>query len=157
MSAYIVDRDHIAYLVEAGRRLGVHCPLSWYHDGRHHKLNELTVDAVAQMLWSENVASVCSRYPDCSPDDLPGPGMGWPYAYGVHRCTLRHVEPVQVLKSLNCYEYQSCEHDGWKASEARAFCKALRSAATHALPGYEEAAWGAPKAPSVNQNLRRII
>jgi len=56
---------------------------------------------------------------------------------------------VQVLKSIDCLDYQSCEHPGWAASEAKAFIDRLQSAAIHALPGYEAAIWGAPE-PAAN-------
>jgi len=45
-------------------------------------------------------------------------------------------------------KYQSCEHDGWESSKAKAIVDALRSSAWHALPGYEDAAWGPPVPPA---------
>ena len=52
---------------------------------------------------------------------------------------------VQVIKACNCLDYQSCEHDGWEASEAKSFLDSLISAACHRLPGYDAAEWGPPK------------
>jgi hypothetical protein len=43
--------------------------------------------------------------------------IGRPTRQSAARCWL--FDPVQVLKSCDCYEYQSCEHDGWEDSEAR--------------------------------------
>jgi hypothetical protein len=45
------------------------------------------------------------------------------------------------LKAISCYEYQSCEHPGWRKSEAHAFCEALRDMAIGCLPGYDDAPW----------------
>jgi hypothetical protein len=53
----------------------------------------------------------------------------------------REVEPVQVLKAIKCYEYQSCEHPSWEDSEARSWCNHLRLAAIEHLPGFEAAKW----------------
>ena len=103
-------------------------------------------DRVGAMLWSENVRSVCFRYDEPEDaDELPGPvgfGVldvaGYRFGPGVF---LPDVDPVAVLKAIDGYEYQSCEHPGWEASEAHAFCEALRRAAIGCLPGYAEASW----------------
>lgn len=168
MSAYVVDREHIDLLIAAGLQPDGCGPLSWwdqtdlrdidYDDLRKHRreLTRQTADAAGAMLWLENVRSVGGRY--SSPDvdgelalaadlDLPGPvGLSmsevWGYTYTRRPGTLS-PEPVAVLKAVDCYEYQSCEHDGWHDSEARSFCEALRKRMIHALPGYDEAPWGA--------------
>ena len=148
MSAYMVNRNHIRYLIEAaftscswGCRTSAFC---WWHGesrtmslGDHKRAVE-----VAQMLWDENHKSVCDRYPDS--DDLPGP-IDQDFVYQRHRPSTRRIDPIAVLKACDCFQYQACEHEGWTDSEAKAFVDALRSAAWHALPGYEEAPWGAPE------------
>jgi hypothetical protein len=42
---------------------------------------------------------------------------------------------------LDCYEYQSCEHDGWDDSATKRFCNSLRHSLTASLPGYNAAPW----------------
>jgi hypothetical protein len=152
MSAYIVDRDHIAYLIEAAmsqRMLRGSPRLSWYWEGRRYELDPgasegpESASAVGQMLWDENIASVRYRYPDDG-DDLPGPvGEAFVYLHGWTRADA--PDPVQVFKSIACYRYQSCEHPGWEKSQAFAFCDALERAAARALPGWDDATWGAPE------------
>jgi hypothetical protein len=131
MSAFVVGREHIAYLVAAatqgGRGVG-HCGLIPFEDS----------SKVGQMLWDENIASVRYRYPDCT-DELPGP-IGETFEYS-HRYQHRRCDPVQTLKAISCLEYQSCEHPGWEDSEARKFCERLRHHAIGQLAGYEEASW----------------
>jgi hypothetical protein len=83
------------------------------------------------MLLEQNIRGVNSRY--C----IEGESETM-YAFEVSRVSL---DPVQVLKALQCYEYQACNDPGWKGSEARAFCDALRRLAIARLPGYEQAAW----------------
>jgi len=51
------------------------------------------------------------------------------------------VAPVYALKAVCCYRYQSCEHPGWKGSEASRFCDALERVAVELLPGFSEAPW----------------
>ena len=155
MSAYVVDRKHIWYLVNAATHRAItqehFCTLRWFwnvdRDGGTYESAELNVadyrraSEVGQMLWDENVKSVRYRYPDCT-DDLPGP-IGCDYQYGSHEHHPWHdcPTPVGVLKACDGYEYQACEHPEWETSEAHAFINALRRRAIHALPGYDEAAW----------------
>jgi hypothetical protein len=158
MSAYIVDRNHIRYLVSAAQSrviLGSSAALRWSwkvnrKEGTMERA-ELTqhdrdrAGEVGNMLWSENVKSVSARYPNDKPSELPGPCQeSFDYAHS-RPWPCDEIDAVQVLKACDALEYQSCEHDGWPESEACAFLEALRRAAWHALPGYDKAEWGAPK------------
>ena len=141
MSAFIVSKGHIRFLVEAASRLGRE-PVSWYTDGGRRQLsrfiktdkpNELTLNQLGALLWEENVKSVDERYREEN-------GVG---AYKHVRSSLP-LDPVQVFASISCYEYQACEHEGWETSEAKAICESIRDAAIRALPG--EGVWGVPEA-----------
>jgi hypothetical protein len=137
MSAYIVDRAHIAYLVHSADSLtrGV---FSWF-DGEDHQTMSSPA-AAGQILWDENVKSVQHRYPGENVGCLPGPGLAR-YDYGAHQQSAKPVNPVATLKAISCYQYQSCEHPGWATSSAKRFTDTLRLTAIRALPGYDEAAW----------------
>src|SRR5882724_12430426 len=141
MSAFVVSKKHIDVLVHAGLRYGRQYTLrwrvgddpAWTGDYEAHcaaiqtqtrELTHETANRVGAMLWHENMVSVDHRYQDHAPNDR-----------AVYRHREACLEPVGVLKLIDCYEYQTCEHDGWEASEAHAFCQALRKAAIHALPG----------------------
>lgn len=147
MSAYVVSRDHIRFLVAAARshRIVRQYGMYWYHDGKSNKLDAHDRDQashIGQMLWDENIKSINARYPDTvgKLDNMPGP-VDETFIYAHSADWPREITPVQVLKACNGYEYQACEHDGWKDSEAHAFIEALKNAAVRALPGYEEADW----------------
>ena len=149
MSAYVVDREHIIYLVRAAQALSItRYGMSWYHDGQHHELKggDLTEEIrVANMLWQENITSVRYRYPDDTFDTMPGP-IGETYVMDERDLTFfwDAFNPIQVIKSCNCYEYQACEHPGWETSEAHCFIDSLKEHAMRSLPGYDDAEWGAP-------------
>lgn len=103
---------------------------------------------VANMLWQECIKSVSYRYPGETTETLPGViGENYQITEADFDGPLFDADfsPVQVLKSIACYSYQSCEHDEWEDSEAFAFCRALEKHAIAILPGYEEAEWGAPE------------
>jgi hypothetical protein len=109
-----------------------------------------TADSVGAMLLRENHESVNFRY-----DEKPKITIGDPYRF---KQPMKAIEPVQVLKAIACYEYQSCEHPGWEVSEAKEFCEALRIHAINSLPGYDDAAWGIDdKQPEPKTEIREIL
>ncbi len=160
MSAHVVARSTIDTLVAAGLRLRVR----WRHDGEAHELTVATTERAGAMLWAENIQSVAHRYSPSGREqaygtpsggqshdlELPGsyseesiggvkitmPEWAAPYAF---RRPKRTPAPVEVLATIDYYEYQACEHDAWPASEANAFCEALRRQTITTLPGYEQA------------------
>lgn len=149
MSAWIVSTRHIDALVQAASRPGRYGlgPLQFaYAPNAPEDHEQLTTrctnaDEIGRMLLIENVASVAYRYPDDTCDELPGPTAKTPpneYHY-------RHpgeFSAVEILKAIDCYEYQSCEHPAWRYSQAYAFCAALRDRVIRQLPGYDDAPWG---------------
>lgn len=121
MSAFNIGHKHIDYLVTAAIRYDLY----WGPEG--HKV--IYPNEVGRMLIEENQNSVNHRY---RTDDRPAP-----YTFR----EVLEIEPVQIIKAINCLEYQSCEHPGWDKSEAWYFCRALKSIAISLLPGYQEAKW----------------
>jgi len=154
MSAFIVGKKHIDYMISAGLKYTKYGPLRWYQPKstedvesgnsdqlgldnilrniHEYELTEETADAVGRMLWMENHVSVAYRY-----GKQMDVTIGEPYRFERQRKT----DPVVVLKAIACYEYQSCEDPEWETSQAKAFCNALRSVAISNLPGYDAAPW----------------
>ena len=154
MSAWIVSKTHIDLLITAGLIIPTqtirNSRLRWYlpdetSPDRHQvfELDDFNADDIGVTLWAENHASVNHRYPDAS-DDLPGPVDfdGPDVLTYTHQPIPGPIDPVVVLKVINCYQYQSCEHPGWETSSAHAFCTSLTQACISALPGYDQAPWG---------------
>lgn len=145
MSAFVVGKPHIDALVTVAHYgpAGVRWePLRHgfiLQDSRAH----LTDDQLGHLLWLENHKSVSARYPDFGPGELPGPIDFVPAeieAYQLQR-TRRAPTLIEAFKLIACYEYQSCEHAGWRDSAAYRFCEQLRAALIRRLPGYDEAPW----------------
>ena len=138
MSAFVVSESHIDYIVRAACTYNVRSRWIKY-DGQTVEFTN--ADKIGAALIAENIASVMYRYPDCALDGLPGP-IPTPSAIDYEMPVFGpQPKAVQVLKAISCYEYQSCEHPGWKTSAAKAFCEDLRTGAISHLPGYEEAEW----------------
>ncbi len=140
MSAFVVNKGHIDAMV----RLATVGQVTWLSKGADgscvwRKASD-DQDALGQMLLDECVKSVAYRYEGS--DDLPGPiDAYWKQPYSYSPLGGRMPTPVEGLKLVRCYEYQSCEHPGWKESDADNFCQSLTAHLMSTLPGYEEAPW----------------
>lgn len=168
MSAYMVDRNHVAYLIDAAMHLRIvkrHDAMRWLHDGKSHFLytsDHKRASEIGQMLWDANAESIRARYPDTREDfsNAPGP-IGERFIYGEHRGGRWYdVNPAQVIESCRCFAYQACEYEGWQGSEAHAFIESLKRHATDSLcveweqdrPG-RKLVWGAPEPISATPGL----
>lgn len=119
MSAYVVERNHIRFLIEAAKYVA-HRERSgsfrWWHHDAWMEMTAHNESAVGQMLWDENRISVGHRYAE---DGEPTPYL--------HEDSSWTPAVPQILMSAHCYEYQSCEHPEWEASSAHAFAVVLLS------------------------------
>lgn len=131
MSAWRVSKTHIDVLVTVA--IDARHPGSsfyFYHEGEGRYVTRETADEIGRMLWEENFRSVNHRYDESEP--VP--------EYRFARTEDKPI--VEVLKGIDCYEYQSCEHDEWESSAAKRFCDSLRDTLIGKLPGYDAAPWG---------------
>jgi hypothetical protein len=137
MSAWIVSAHHIDALAEAATRPNSFGVLRYRYKGRIRECSSPTT--VGRILLRECVESVRYRYSDDTDETLPG-SSARPETY--YYRPPAEFPPIVLLKAVDCYEYQSCEHPGWRKSEAFAICNALRDRLLVKLPGYDAAPWG---------------
>lgn len=128
MSAYIVDRNHIRYLVSAAVQ--------------RKCFKGMSATKLGQMLWDECIKSVSYRYPGETTDTLPGP-CGESFKYR-HKVWVGEIEDNQLLESVKCYQYQSCEHPEWETSSAIEVCYKLKESLKNRGDSKVETVWGAP-------------
>lgn len=137
MSAFMVGRQHINAMVTvflygptrpAGGFQRWEMPRHHTYITQDHERNEITPDELGQLLWRENYRSVMGRYPDCNPDNLPGPNDFSPADIAFYTFERSRTVPTvaQTYNMLRCYEYQSCEHDDWQTSPAHRFVEQLK-------------------------------
>ncbi|GAA2522721.1 hypothetical protein [Pilimelia columellifera] len=138
MSAFMVSTLHIDLLVSAAVGHNRTEQLRWFAsaaDDNARSMQDMrragtdNADAIGAMLIAENAASLNYRYPGDAPHELE------PYRWS----PVTDWQPLVVLKAIDCFAYQACEHPGWEASEAWQFCNALRRRMVRQLPGYEAA------------------
>jgi hypothetical protein len=118
MSAYIVTDDHINVVVSWFIDYRKDYQL-WYEiNGNYGYMGQAEAVDVAQVLYSENVKSVNSRYNEQSPDEQ------YQFTY------LAHVKEAygigEIAGALDCLEYQSCETDGYHTSDAYKIITSMR-------------------------------
>lgn len=157
MSAYVVAPEHIRELVAFAVSKGS-CG-SMRVDPRYLKYHvseelaaqfseTMTDDEIATVyagvLYSENLRSVQERYPDCEGiNDLPGliekPEF---IVISMGDIVDRKVKNMlDILKMCDCLEYQSCETDNYRQTDAHQLTQKIKEAAVRNLPGYDDATW----------------
>jgi hypothetical protein len=151
MSAFMVGKVHIDAMVTAAMEIEHErhtSGLSWYwfDPAEDNELvraeisycDQLRANEVGQMLWAENLASINARYPDTIEDHehIPGPCDFRPddVAIYVWENVPGTLDPLAIIDATGCYEYQSCEHEGWRDSQAKAFCGALTDKMLRKMP-----------------------
>ncbi|MGM1065623.1 hypothetical protein [Saccharothrix sp. Mg75] len=117
MSAWTVENGHIDILVNAMAQLDI-VPKDLGADGFR---------TLGQKLWHENHTSVNHRYSERTPTPR----------YRLHT-TEADLDPILLLRAVDCYTYQSCEHPGWEDSEAHALTRRLHAAVLDGNPGLAE-------------------
>lgn len=146
MSAFICNPEH----------LGILAAYAAHHDAVIHSFRREdraeTAKNIARALARENIRSVAHAYPDDKDGDRPGPCLfdddieeaaALCAEYYCCKGAARHLDPVQVLKFCQCYDYQSCETDDWRDTVAWSQLDWIVGHAIQALPGYDDFQWEA--------------
>jgi hypothetical protein len=141
MSAWQCSPEHIFALAKA-----------WVHFRSKYEHEPLLDDvkAYARKLAVENVKSLKYRYPNDSwdpveTDHLIKPEIFvWSNSGALPGQKTEDIVKavVTTLKLINCYNYQSCEHPGWKTSRVKQDMDGLYRHVAETLPGYDDAPWG---------------
>ena len=120
MSCWIVSKKHVDVLVSALRL--------------YKLIPADELDKTGALLWAENHTSYNYRYDE----DTEVPAYAFAEPVGLTQLVYSNTQDpttkpldlnaVSVLKQVNCYEYQSCEHPGWAESRACRLMDALEAA-----------------------------
>lgn len=134
MSCFIVNPNHISALVRWACRDRVNV----FYGNPSRRLDIAgNEQEICDILLAENIASFNYRYQEAVEESM---------VYDAFATSLR---PIDVIKACHCLAYQSCEHDGWETSTAKAIVTAIEGAASRALPGYDDAPWEIKAKPEV--------
>ena len=135
MSAFIVDPYHINVLVSYGvaTKAQYYVPARKHGAGRRGEwayFTDDTAQAIASLLYSQNVRSVNFRYSERT--------KRTGHVFKSERFS--HLTPADVVCACDCLDYQSCETPNWKGTEAWRALNAIRERAIRALVG-ESRTW----------------
>ena len=133
MSAYIVDNKHIDVIVSYCSGYGDSG--AWVRlKNEYFYLNHQNAGRIAYELYKQNVLSVNSRYSNNNSDEL--------YSFNYIPNTKNDYTIADIAKAIDSLEYQSCEHAGWEASDAKFILQQMRKHLLRSLKDYEESeAW----------------
>ena len=120
MSAWLCSDKHIFELAK------------YFVDNcQQYSSDKINFKAAAQFLYDENCESLGARYgDDYNPIFIPI----------TYKPTIDNI--FVLAKQVDCYAYQSCEHDGWETSRAYKMCEAIKYSLLNNHPDYEDAPWG---------------
>jgi hypothetical protein len=155
MSAYVVEKNHIGYLVDAAYFLGVH----YHYQGEWRRVINLERYALGQILWDENVKSVQYRYDETDRNNLPCACADAPdFIFDLPANTWPEEDYyLQVIQSCRCYDYQACEHSCYRESEAKAIIDAIQTdAVSKLLNQNDDLIWGCPDPCNNSQQFTRV-
>jgi len=137
MSAFIVSDNNV--LIIAIAHLA-----EYNYDGSNtiQKYPSVTeVVAEARALLQENYNSYNERYQQESVTDRGYINSVTITDHGI-RELINKVPAIQIIKAIHCYQYQSCEHEGWESSWSYKTTNELIVSLVSQIPGYENATWG---------------
>lgn len=99
----------------------------WKPNNMRVDINRANASEIGQKLLDENFRSVNYRYREKDKAER--------FEYRAVRSD--DYSAVDVLKAINCLDYQSCETDDWDQSEAWAILDGVKDSMIRSLPGYE--------------------
>lgn len=127
MSAYVVSNNHINAIV---RFMDAKKNNQFANFGRWlFKLYDPAAigNAIGKELLKENVRSVNYRYNE--------KGRAPKFVYDA---TPAPVAPIEMLKLINCLDYQSCERNDWHKSTANLILSAIKVSILEDLAGLND-------------------
>lgn len=132
MSAYQCSAEHIAFICSVYKAV--------YDARKTDYMTFVMRSDLYDILSKANADSVACRYREPVATYAKAPGFP-----SVDVATI-DANIGAIFRSIACLEYQSCEPEGWKESNACHLLQSLRGALLSRLPGADQDdAWGLPK------------
>lgn len=144
MSAFMCSDEHLNRILDATKNADRHGDLTHHvRDLPGDSLNE-KLSAAGRMMHAENLRSMKSRYGSRieAAEEFGYRQQSHSFVYVKGGEAQRIVEPVEALKLIASWRYQSCEHPVTARDEATwAMVARFESLLIKGLPGYEKAEW----------------
>ena len=139
MSCYIIETRYIKRIVLSFRQYFLQTQhtsqICIPGEDNYSDITEIdTLKRIGQVLIDQNYRSYNTRY-----DELEQPNIF--EITGQDLMYMSRLTPVETLKALASYDYQSCETPDWQQTDAYKLVGFIRYCAISALPGYNDAKW----------------
>lgn len=118
MSAYIVNKNHINVIVSWFTENGLDDNLYIEIKQNYSYMTKELAPIVAQTLYSQNVRSVNDRYNDNTSDEQ--------YSFEYLPNIKNAYSLAEIAGAIDGLEYQSCESDDYKTTDAYKIITAMR-------------------------------
>ena len=155
MSVFVQPTDHIDLLVTALVQYEVQPFVPNPTDENHWRRILLDdKDEVGRSLLRENITSVLCREQD---GDGGGQVDYTALVESYRFAPTPNPQPtvVALIKACDGYASQSCEHEGWETSNAKALVDGLRNRLIEKLPGYDVAETWSYRRPGTAPNPKK--
>lgn len=143
MSAFFVGTDHVNAMLSYVNALVRQSSMPMPPDGAHQKDtgDVAALTEIGKALLSENIKSLQARYPSDWQEMVDSDVNAFAFDFDSAFVYDRRNPHTDVIGLCECYEYQSCEHDGWSDSFGKHFSEWLVRQAIRKLPGSENTPW----------------
>lgn len=118
MSAYTVSDNHLNVLVSWFMENRVEYRLWYKLNGKFGYMSAGDAPRVAYELYKQNVLSVNDRYNDIESDEQ--------YTFEYIKNAKQAYGLAEIAGAIDCLEYQSCETDNYKNTDAYSIITAMR-------------------------------
>lgn len=149
MSAIRINKEDILYLVQAAMSREMGCNYQqdffYFHNQSMRLRTPEDCKRLSILLDKENAKSICNRYYEKESNLSEYTNL---HEFSYYDFDSEHwsvFDPVQVLKSIQYYIYQSCEHPEFKSSEAYSFLETLKDISISLISDNERFVWGTPE------------
>ena len=139
MSAWVISQTHLDLIVSVAVDLKLFAVLS---EGQEAHITAENATQLGQMLWTENVRSVATRYRLGADNAEHQAYLKAIAAYRFHQ--FERVKPIAAVKLIACLDYQACETDDYQTTLTAQALQRLRLLQPTNVKGsaYEAAPWG---------------
>lgn len=141
MSAFFVGVDHVNAMLTAARALDFYVAAPGSEEWRPALADDPIWTEIGRHLLKENMLSLAARYPDDWEELMPKGFTLDSYRFEEDLHWLTRYRLCDAAELISSFEYQSCEHAGWRMSWTREFCGRLVREAARKIPKTTPSCW----------------
>lgn len=135
MSAFLLPDNHINALISFAKDRKNGYTLHTGNEKSYRLNDKATFDALGKLLRDANEASLRERYDRAFEEEITENPYTPQFVY------TGNLTEEDIISAVDCFHYQSCEYDGYKASDAYFVAEAIKAIAVSALIDGKDKVW----------------